>query len=151
MSAASLGEADADGNDRVWHHAPVAKTLRDLVEDALGEITELAPEAAREILERPDRDGWSFVDVREADEYEAGHIPGARLFPRGFLEVRADLEHPKRDPWLADRGRKLILYCGGGNRSALAAQSLARMGFREVVSLAEGWTGWTERGYPSER
>ena len=90
------------------------------------------------------------MDVREADEFEAGRIPGARLVPRGFLEVRADLEHPKRDPWLADRARPLILYCGGGHRSALAAHALKRMGFERVVSLAEGWAGWTKRDYPVE-
>ena len=53
--------------------------------------------------------------------------------------------------WLADRRRRLLLYCGGGHRSALAAQSLLAMGFSEVASLAEGWTGWTSRGYPTER
>ena len=65
--------------------------------------------------------------------------------------MKADLEHPKRDAWLADRDRPLVLYCGGGHRSALAAQTLQEMGFRQVVSLAEGWTGWTERDYPVER
>ena len=70
--------------------------------------------------------------------------------PRGFLEVRADLEHPKRDAWWADRSRKLVLYCGGGHRSALAAHTLQQMGFEHVRSLAEGWTGWTKRGYPTE-
>lgn len=127
----------------------MAKSLDDLVAEALAEVEEMAPEEARRILDAPDREGWHFVDVREADEYEAGHVPGARLVPRGFLEVRADLTHPKRDPWLADRSRPLILYCGGGNRSALAACTLRRMGFERVVSLAEGWTGWTARGYPA--
>ena len=49
------------------------------------------------------------------------------------------------------RARKLILYCGGGHRSALATRTLREMGFDDVVSMAEGWTGWTERGYPVER
>jgi len=127
------------------------KTLADLVGEALRVVPEIAPEAARALLDAPDRDGWHFVDVRELDEWQAGHIPGARHFPRGFLEVRADLAHPKRDPWLADRRRKLLLYCGGGHRSALAARSLLEMGFSEVASLAEGWSGWTRRGYPTER
>jgi len=65
--------------------------------------------------------------------------------------VRADLVHPKRDPWLGDRNRKLILYCGGGNRSALAARALCEMGFTNVRSLAGGWKAWTEGGFPSER
>jgi rhodanese-related sulfurtransferase len=128
----------------------MAKALADLVGEALAEIEEIAPEDVQRLLERPARDGWELLDVREADEFEAGHLPGARHFPRGFLEVRADLEHPKRDPWLADRSRKLILYCGGGHRSALAARSLHEMGFSRVRSLAGGWTAWTERGYPTE-
>ena len=125
-------------------------SLADLVQAALAEIEEISPEEGRRILDAPDREGFAFVDVREADEFAAGHVPGARHYPRGFLEVRADLEHHKRDPWLADRTRPLVLYCGGGNRSALAASTLVRMGFRRVVSLTEGWTGWTRRGYPTE-
>jgi rhodanese-related sulfurtransferase len=127
------------------------RSLRDLVSAALEQIAEIAPEEAHGLLAVPDRDGWHFVDVREPDEYAAGRVPGARSSPRGFLEVRADLEHPKRDPWWEDRSRKLILYCGGGHRSALAADTLGQMGFTEVRSLAEGWTGWTKRDYPVER
>lgn len=126
------------------------KSLADLVADALAEVREITPEEVRALLDRPDRDGWEILDVREADEFAAGHLPGARHYPRGFLEVRADLEHAKRDPWLADRSRKLVLYCGGGHRSALAAQALQRMGFEEVRSMAGGWTGWTGRRFPSE-
>lgn len=114
-------------------------------------IREIPPEEARRLLEAPDGEGWHVVDVREPDEYASGHVPGARSFPRGFLEVRADREHPKRDPWLADRSRRLVLYCGGGHRSALAAATLQEMGFRHVVSVAEGFAGWTRRGYPVER
>ena len=128
----------------------MAKSLDDLVKQALSQIEEMRPEEARRLLEAPDRQGWHFLDVREADEYAAGHVPGAHLVPRGFLEVKADLRHSKRDPWLADRARKLVIYCGGGNRSALAAQTLQQMGFERVVSLAEGWSGWAKRGYPSE-
>ena len=128
----------------------MAKSLADFVRAARSTIREITPEEAREILEAPGRGGWHFVDVREPDEFAAGHIPGARLYPRGFLEVRADLEHPKRDEWLRDRTRPLVLYCGGGQRSALAAETLQQMGFERVVSLAEGWAGWSRRGYPVE-
>jgi UDP-N-acetylglucosamine 2-epimerase (non-hydrolysing) len=131
--------------------APAARRLADFVAAAKSCIEEIPPEEARRLLDAPDREGWHFVDVREPDEFAASHIPGARNSPRGFLEVRADLEHHKRDPWFEDRGRKLVLYCGGGHRSALAAQALQQMGFTQVVSLAEGWTGWTERNYPQER
>jgi rhodanese-related sulfurtransferase len=120
------------------------------VNAALAEVREISPEEAKRLLDAPAREGWHFVDVREPDEFAAGHIPGARSYPRGFLEVRADLVHPKRDAWLADRSRKLVLYCGGGHRSALAAHTLQQMGFGDVVSLAEGWAGWTRRGLPVE-
>lgn len=127
------------------------RSLADFVREALEVIEEISPEGAAQILAKEDRAGWDFLDVREPDEFAAGHIPGSRNYPRGFLEVRADLDHPKRDPWLEDRGRKLILYCGGGHRSALAAKSLHEMGFERVLSLAEGWTGWTKRDLPVER
>ena len=129
----------------------MARTLDDFVREALEGVEEVRPEEALRLLQAPEREGWHFLDVREADEYAEGHIPGARHVPRGFLEVKADLSHAKRDPWLADRSRKLVLYCGGGNRSALAARTLREMGFERVLSLAEGWTGWSARGYPVER
>jgi rhodanese-related sulfurtransferase len=129
----------------------MARSLADFVREALESVEEISPEAAAQILAKPDRAGWEFVDVREPDEFAAGHVPGARNYPRGFLEVRADLEHKKRDAWLAERGRKLILYCGGGHRSALAGKTLQEMGFQRILSLAGGWTGWTERHLPVER
>lgn len=129
----------------------MTRSLADFVRKALESVEEISPEDAAQILEKADRAGWDFVDVREPDEFAAGHIPGARNFPRGFLEVRADLEHYKRDPWLEDRGRKMILYCGGGHRSVLAGKTLQEMGFLRVLSLAGGWTGWVERDLPVER
>lgn len=128
----------------------MAATLADLVAEALRQVEEMTPEEALRLLEAAEREDWHFLDVREGDEFDAGRIPGARFYPRGFLEVRADLTHPKRDPWLEDRSRKLVLYCGGGHRSALAAHALQRMGFATAVSLAEGFGGWTKRGYPVE-
>ncbi|MBW2235910.1 MAG: hypothetical protein JRG85_11010 [Deltaproteobacteria bacterium] len=126
----------------------MSRSLDDFVREALAVVEEIRAEEGLRILQA--REGWHFVDVREPDEFAVGRIPGARLVPRGFLEVKADLVHPKRDPWLAERTRPLILYCGGGNRSALAARTLQEMGFTRVVSLAEGWAGWTSRGYPVE-
>ena len=127
----------------------MARSLADLVREARGEIEEITPEEARRRLEQDP--SWRFLDVREPDEYAQGHVPGAKSSPRGFLEVRADLEHHKRDPWFTDRGRKLVVYCGGGNRSALATRTLRQMGFANAVSMAEGWTGWLARGFPEER
>jgi len=129
----------------------MTKSLDDLVAEALRVVEEMSVEEAARLLALPNNAAWTFVDVREADEYAAGRVPGARHTPRGFLEVRADLVHPKRDPWFEDRERKLILYCGGGNRSALAARTLGEMGFIRVVSLAGGWTAWSARELPVER
>ena len=126
------------------------KTLADFVNEALAEIEEISAEEARRLLDIPGHEDWHFVDVRESDEFAAARIPGARNLPRGFLEVRADLRHPKRDPWLADRQRKVVLYCGGGHRSALAAKTLQQMGFRRVVSLTGGFAGWTRDQHPTE-
>jgi len=128
----------------------MTKTLNDLVNEALAVVEEISPAEAAQLLDEPDCGGWHFLDVREADEFAAGHVPGARHTPRGFLEVHADLEHPKRDPWFSDRYRRIICYCGGGNRSALAAQSLGRMGFTSVRSLAGGWTAWASEKLPVE-
>jgi len=128
----------------------MAKALDDFVREALAQVDEIPPEEAKGLLESADREGWHFIDVREESEFAAGHLPGARLYPRGFLEVRADLAHPKRDAWLEDRSRKLLLYCGGGHRSALAAHTLQQMGFARVASLREGFAGWSRRDYPTE-
>jgi len=129
----------------------MARKLSDFVQEALRHIREITPDEARRLLDVPGHEGWHFVDVREPDEFAAGHVPGARSFPRGFLEVKADTEHPKRDPWLQDRSRKLLLYCGGGVRSAMAARTLQEMGFQHVLSMAEGWAGWQKRAFPEER
>jgi len=125
----------------------VAKTLKDFVDAALERVTEIDPEWVRN--EAPGS-GYMILDVREPDEFAAGHVPGAINVPRGFLEVRADLDHYKRDERLGDRGLKLICYCGGGHRSALAADTLRQMGFCDPLSMRGGWTLWVERGYGIE-
>jgi UDP-N-acetylglucosamine 2-epimerase (non-hydrolysing) len=150
------GERIADATEAYLNHGAgaavsPARALSDFVDAAKAQIEEIAPEEAHRLLALDDREGWHFVDVREPDEFAEGRIPGAKSSPRGFLEVKADLVHSKRDPWFEDRGRKLLLYCGGGHRSALAAQTLQAMGFTQVRSLAEGWTGWTSRDFPVER
>jgi len=116
------------------------KSLHDFVTEALADVREIDPDDLGEM------EDYVILDVREADEFEAGHIPGAVHVPRGFLEVRADLEHPKRDPSLADRNQKFVCYCGGGHRSALAAKTLLDMGFADAVSLRGGWKAWESKG-----
>ena len=82
---------------------------------------------------------FELVDVREDGEYQAGHLPGARHLGRGVLE--RDIEKTIPDP-----ARAIIVYCGGGYRSALAAESLQNMGYTNVRSMAGGFRAWTEAG-----
>jgi rhodanese-related sulfurtransferase len=123
------------------------KSLHDYVQEALKTVREIGPKEALALSQTGD---WLVLDVREPDEYAEGHLPGSINIPRGFLEVRADLEHYKRDPRLESRDQRILCYCGGGHRSALAAKVLQEMGFKEAISMREGWTGWTERGLPQE-
>ena len=122
------------------------KSLHDFVTQALLTVKEVTPEEVVELQKDP---SYTIIDVREPDEFDAGHLGGAINFPRGFLEVRADLEHYKRDERLADRSQKIVCYCGGGHRSALAAKTLQDMGFTHVLSMKEGWTGWVTRELPT--
>jgi rhodanese-related sulfurtransferase len=125
----------------------MGKSLKDFVDAALEHVTEVEPDwVANDVIGR----NYTILDVREPEEYVEGHLPGAINIPRGFLEVKADLEHYKRDPRLGDRGQKLICYCGGGHRSALASDTLRQMGFTNPLSMRGGWTLWIERGYPIE-
>ena len=87
--------------------------------------------------------GARLVDVREDGEWERGRARGAEHMGRGVIERDIEAKVP-------DRGAELILYCGGGYRSALAADSLQRMGYTNVYSLAGGWRAWREAGAPVE-
>lgn len=83
------------------------------------------------------------VDVREESEWEAGHIKGAIHLGKGIIE--RDIE--KKIP---DHGSEIILYCGGGFRSALAADNLQKMGYQNILSMDGGWRAWKENDFPSE-
>jgi rhodanese-related sulfurtransferase len=84
-----------------------------------------------------------LIDVREESEFKAGHIPGAIHLSKGIIE--RDIEATVPDP-----NKEILLYCGGGFRSALSAENLQRMGYKNVVSVDGGWRGWTEANYPTE-
>ena len=84
-----------------------------------------------------------LIDVREDREWHAGHAAGAEHLGRGIIERDIETRHP-------DRAAELILYCGGGYRSALAADNLQRMGYTNVHSLAGGWKAWRDAGAPVE-
>jgi len=97
------------------------------------EIVEIDPAAAAV------SDEALFLDVREADEYAQGAVPGALHIPRGMLELQVEGRVP-------DKGRRIIVYCAGGTRSALAAQALGQLGYSEVASMAGGFNKWKDEG-----
>jgi rhodanese-related sulfurtransferase len=113
-----------------------------LVADAKSRIREctVADVRARQQAQTP----FVLIDVREESEYAAGHIPGAIHISKGVLE--RDIEAKVPDPQTP-----LVLYCGGGFRSALAADALQKMGYTNVVSMDGGWRAWTEAGLPTEK
>ncbi len=112
-----------------------------LVDEARSRVREVTPEETLERLgsEHPPL----LVDVREESEWEKGHAAEAIHIGKGVIE--RDIEKHVEDP-----DREIILYCGGGYRSVLAADSLQKMGYANVASMSEGWRGWNERGFPTD-
>lgn len=88
-------------------------------------------------------DSHALIDIREDHEWNAGHAAGAVHLCKGIIERDIETMFPCKD-------QKLVLYCGGGYRSALAADALQKMGYTNVFSLAGGWRGWLEAGLPVE-
>lgn len=89
-------------------------------------------------------DSFTLLDVREDHEWQAGHLPGAEHLGKGIIERDIEERFPDVDA-------ELILYCGGGFRSALAAETLQKMGYTNVISMDGGFRGWKEAGYPIEK
>jgi molybdopterin/thiamine biosynthesis adenylyltransferase/rhodanese-related sulfurtransferase len=109
----------------------------ELLRQVKSEIEEVDPSEVAELID----EGVTVVDVREAEEYGAGHLPGARHVPRSYLESRIEGIVP-------DRSTQVILYCASGNRSAYAARTLEQeMGYEHVRSMTGGITLWKDRGY----
>jgi rhodanese-related sulfurtransferase len=113
-----------------------------IVNDAKSRVREITPSELKARLDRGDQ--VALIDVREASEFDAGHLPGAQHLCKGIIE--RDIEKA-----VPDTGTEIVLYCGGGFRSALAADNLQKMGYTRVLSLAEGWRGWTEANYSIEK
>ncbi len=120
-------------------HAP--RFLK-LVQDAKGRIAEVTITHVRDRIAA----GGPFhlIDVREESEWAGGHLPGARHLGKGIIE--RDVERA-----IPDLNSEIILYCGGGFRSALAAESLLKMGYTRVLSMDGGIRAWREAGMPIER
>ena len=89
-------------------------------------------------------ESFTIIDVREDNEWSRGHIPGAVHLGRGIIERDIEDRFPERNV-------ELVLYCGGGYRSAMSADNLQKMGYTNVSSMDGGWRGWTEAGYPTEK
>lgn len=122
-------------------------SLMDFVRAAKSRISEVNPQQLQGLLESGE--DFLLVDVRESSEHEQGHIRSALLVPRGILEAAADPAYPKHLPELSSaRDRNIVLYCATGGRSALAADTLQMMGFRNVSSLDGGYARWEQEGKP---
>ncbi|HEX5412022.1 MAG TPA: rhodanese-like domain-containing protein [Terriglobia bacterium] len=109
-----------------------------VVDDAKGRIKEVDIHQVKQWLDSDKK--FSLIDVREDREWAKGHLPRSIHIGKGIIE--RDIEQA-----VPDRNTTLVLYCGGGFRSALAADSLQKMGYTDVASMAGGWRGWMEAGY----
>ena len=116
------------------------KGFQDLVADAKKRITEISPTDAAAKA----KSNAVIVDVREKDEFDESHIPDAIHMSRGMLELEVEDKFP-------DRNVTIICHCGGGGRSALAAESLQKMGYKNVHSMAGGFKAWKATGLPTTK
>ncbi|MDJ0939884.1 MAG: rhodanese-like domain-containing protein [Woeseiaceae bacterium] len=91
-----------------------------------------------------------LIDIREPVEFQRGHIPGSYLLPRGMLEfeVHGLVDKVREDKGIAPEDQDIVLYCGTGGRSALAAETMAALGYRNVRSMAGGIIAWNQAGFP---
>jgi sulfur-carrier protein adenylyltransferase/sulfurtransferase len=115
-------------------------SYRELLAQTKAEIEEVDAAGARQLIAE---DSPAIVDVRERNEWDEGHLPGAVHVPRGTLESRIEGA-------VADKSRQVILYCASGNRSAFAAKTLVELGYENVVSLAGGFNDWKRNGLDYE-
>jgi rhodanese-related sulfurtransferase len=114
------------------------KTFQQLCDEAKTRIREVSADEVEAKIADPSWPGV-LIDVRENDEFRSGHLPGARGIGRGVLEYHIADE-------VADTEREIVLYCRGGNRSALAADSLRQMGYTNVLSMRGGFRNWQTEG-----
>lgn len=113
-----------------------------IVESVRGNIRECTVADVQQRIARGEQ--FMLLDVREESEYAAGHLPGAKWLGKGIIE--RDIEAVVPDP-----DTELVLYCGGGFRSALAADNLQKMGYSNIISMDGGFRGWKDAGYPIEK
>jgi rhodanese-related sulfurtransferase len=112
-----------------------------IVADAKSRIKEVTLAEVKRKMDAGER--FHLVDVREESEWAKGRLPGARHLGKGILERDVEAAIP-------DTGAEIILYCGGGYRSALAADNLRKMGYTRVASMDGGFRGWQDSGFPTQ-
>jgi rhodanese-related sulfurtransferase len=117
-----------------------AEGFLNLVRDAKKRIKEENVQVTKKRLDAGEQ--MILVDVREESEWARGHIPNAIHLGKGIIE--RDIEKA-----IPERGATVVLYCGGGFRSALAADNLQKMGYSNVISMDGGWRDWTQAGFPT--
>jgi rhodanese-related sulfurtransferase len=113
-----------------------------IVDDAKTRVKECDVADVKQKLDRGEK--FHLVDVREESEWAAGHLPKAIHLGKGIIERDVEEKIP-------DHNAQIVLYCGGGFRSALAADNLQKMGYTNVISMDGGWRGWKEAGHPVEK
>ncbi len=113
-----------------------------IVEEARQRVPELSIEEVKAKLAGGEK--FRLIDVREGEEYARGHLPGAESLCKGIME--RDIEEK-----VPDHEAAIVLYCGGGFRSALAGDNLKKMGYKKVWSMWGGWRAWSEAGFPTEK
>jgi len=110
-----------------------------IVDDARSRVRETNVDEVKKRMDRCDK--FLLIDVREESEFAKDHLPGAVHLGKGIIERDIEARVP-------ELGTEMILYCGGGFRSALAADNLQKMGYTNVISMDGGIRGWREKGYP---
>jgi rhodanese-related sulfurtransferase len=113
-----------------------------IVTDAKSRVRECTVQDVQ--ARRAKGDQFQLLDVREESEYAKGHVPGAKHLGKGVIERDIEMVVP-------DTAAPIVLYCGGGFRSALAADALQKMGYTNVISMDGGWRGWTDAGLDVEK
>lgn len=129
------------GKDNVMAHQHPPRFLK-IVDDAKTRVRETNVDEVKKRMDRGDK--FLLVDVREESEYAKDHLPGAIHLGKGIIERDIEARVP-------DLGAEMILYCGGGFRSALAADNLQKMGYTNVISMDGGIRGWREKGFPLKK
>jgi len=121
----------------LWAQSGERPALKAVLGTARSQITEISPAEAKDLMAGG---AALFVDVRTAEEWAGGHLPGAKHLDRGKLEFMVEQAVP-------NKAAAIVVYCKSGDRGALSAQTLAAMGYTNVLNMAGGFVAWDKAGY----